>query len=213
VYVARVQAPAGFTVDVSPSTIVVPPRKSVSFKVTVKRTTAAFGTYSFGALNWSDLRGHNVRSPIAVRAVALSAPDSITKSGTTGLSTLPVKTGYKGTLTAKPFGLAAPTLTTHTLTGTETAFDPAAPATGPAVSKDTLVVPAGTKVARFQTFAADYPAGTDLDLYVFDSTGMLVGASAGGTADESVTVSAPDSYDVYVVAFADPPGASSVDAK
>src|SRR5262249_1579606 len=136
VYVARVQAPAGFTVDVSPSTIVVPPRKSGAVKVTIKRTNAAFGQFSFGALNWSDLRGHNVRSPIAVRAVALAAPDSITKSGTTGLSTLSVKTGYAGTLTAKAFGLAASTVTTHTLTGTEPAFDPGAPATGPAVSKD-----------------------------------------------------------------------------
>jgi subtilisin family serine protease len=213
VYVARVQAPAGFSVDVSPSTIVVPPRKSVSFKVTIKRTSAAFGQYSFGALNWSDLRGHNVRSPIAVRAVALSAPGSITRSGTSGLSALSVKTGYTGTLTAKPFGLTASNVITHTLTGTNTSFDPGAPAAGPAVSKDTVNVPAGTKVARFQTFAADYPAGTDLDLFVFDSAGNPVGISAGGTADEVVTVTAPDAYDVYVVVFADPPGATTVDVK
>ena len=48
---------------------------------------------------------------------------------------------------------------------------------------------------------------------MFDSAGNPVGISAGGTADEVVTVTDPDSYDVYVVVFADPPGADSVDAK
>src|SRR5205814_6906621 len=124
VYVARVQAPAGYSVNVTPPVIVAQPHKSVSFKVEITRTTGAFGQFSFGALNWSDLRGHNVRSPIAVRAVALAAPASITKSGTSGLSALSVKTGYKGTLTATPFGLTASNVITHTLTGTNTAFDP-----------------------------------------------------------------------------------------
>src|SRR5262249_41989885 len=65
-YVAKVQAPAGFTVTVNPPTIVVGPGKSASYQVTVKRTTAAFGTWAFGSLSWLDLRGHGVRSPIAV---------------------------------------------------------------------------------------------------------------------------------------------------
>jgi hypothetical protein len=72
-YVAKVQAPAGFTVTVSPSTIVVRPGKSVTYKVTIKRTAGASAAWAFGSLTWSDSRGHAVRSPIAVGPVAASA--------------------------------------------------------------------------------------------------------------------------------------------
>src|SRR5262249_36488649 len=156
IYVARVEAPAGFSVTVTPSTIVVPPRKSVSFKVEITRTTGAFGQWSFGALNWSDLRGHNVRSPISVRPVAIAAPVEVTGTGTDGLKTLSLKSGFAGALTAQPFGLAAGAVTVQHLVGTDTTFNSAAPKTGPAVGKVTVSVPADTKVARFATFAADY---------------------------------------------------------
>jgi hypothetical protein len=69
-YVAKVQAPAGFTVTVNPPSIVVAAGRSVSYQVTIKRTTGALGTWAFGSLSWLDLRGHGVRSPIAVRPVA-----------------------------------------------------------------------------------------------------------------------------------------------
>jgi hypothetical protein len=69
-YVAKVQAPAGLTVTVNPPSIVVGPGKSVSFQVTIKRTTGVLNAWAFGSLSWLDLRGHGVRSPIAVRPVA-----------------------------------------------------------------------------------------------------------------------------------------------
>jgi subtilisin family serine protease len=214
VYVAHVSAPAGFSVTVTPSVIVVPPRKSVTFKVNITRTSAAFGAYSFGSLTWTDLRGHSVRSPIAVRAVALAAPGETIQSGTSGSTTLAVRTGYTGVLTAAGNGLAAATVNTAHLVGTDTSFDPAAPATNPAVGKFTVNVPAGTKVARFATFASDYPDGTDIDLFVYQAgTANLVGQSAGGTADESVTLAAPGSYDAYVVQFALAPGVTEQDVK
>src|SRR5205814_5990337 len=115
VYVARVQAPPGFTVTVTPSTIVVPPRRSVTFKVEISRTTGAFGQWSFGALNWSDLRGHNVRSPISVRPVAVAAPAEVTGTGTSGLKSLTLKSGFAGALSAQPFGLAAGAVTVQHL--------------------------------------------------------------------------------------------------
>jgi subtilisin family serine protease len=214
VYLARVQAPAGFSVKVKPSVLVVPPHKSASFKVEITRTTGAFGEWSFGSLTWSDLRGHNVRSPIAVRPVALAAPGAVVESGTSGTHPVSVRAGYTGTLTAAPAGLAAAAVSTQHLVGTNTTFDSNAPATGPAVGKITVNVPAGTRVARFATFAADYGAGADLDLFVYEAgTSNLVGASAGGTADEAVDVSAAGDYDVYVVQFALPSGVGEQDVK
>jgi hypothetical protein len=58
-------------------------------------------------------------------------------------------------------------------------------------------------LARFATFDADYPSGTYLDVFVYRN-GALVGQSAGGTAEESVTFNNPaaGNYDIYVVQFA-----------
>jgi hypothetical protein len=68
-----------------------------------------------------------------------------------------------------------------------------------------VTVPAGTKYARFSTFDADYPAGTDLDVFVYKAgTTAVLGSSTGGSAEEEVNLPAPagGSYDVYVDLFA-----------
>lgn len=212
-YVAKVQAPAGFTVKVVPPVLVVGPGKSAHYKVTITRTSAAFGTWAFGSLSWLDLRGHNVRSPIAVRPVVVSAPAKVAGTGTSGSVALPLRTGYKGTLVAQAFGLTAAQVTTKTLVGTTTGFNPAAPAEGPAVAKVHVSVPAGTAVARVATFGADYGPGSDIDVYVYDAAGNPVGQSAGGTAEEKVDLSGPGEYDVYAVQFALPTGVDQQDLK
>ena len=65
-------------------------------------------------------------------------------------------------------------------------------------------------MARFATFDADYPANTDVDLFVYrlTPTGGRVpaGSSAGGTAEEVVTLNNPlaATYEVYADLFAVP---------
>src|SRR6185437_11461674 len=61
VYVASVQAPAGFKVKVTPRTISVAAGASATFKVSLVRTNATYGKWAFGALTWTDLRGHRAR--------------------------------------------------------------------------------------------------------------------------------------------------------
>jgi subtilisin family serine protease len=199
IYFANLKAPAGYTVKVTPSVLTVLPRRTATYKVEITRTTAAFGSFAFGSLTWADLRGHSVRSPIALRAVPVAAPADTVVTGVSGSRALSVRAGYTGTLTARPFGLVASQVTTRHLVGTETGFDTANPAEGPAVMKTTVVVPAGSKAARFATLGSEYPVGTDLDLFVYRD-GELWDLSAGGTADEQVTVG-PGTYDVYVVQF------------
>jgi subtilisin family serine protease len=221
IYQAVVSAPTGFTAKVVPEWLVIPKGNTASFKVTITRTTAALGAYSFGSLTWKEFPGttgplgkrdHVVRSPIAVRPVALSVPKSISGSGASGSTVVAAKAGYAGTLTAAPHGLVASTVTTLHVDGTEPNFNTAAPAAGTGVGKTTVTVPAGTRLAQFATFESDYAMGTDIDLFVYQAgTSNLVGFSAGGTASETVALSAAGSYDVYVVAFALPPGATSVD--
>ncbi len=67
-------------------------------------------------------------------------------------------------------------------------------------------MPAGSKLARFATFDADYPAGTDVDIAVVrqepDGTLTPAGTSASGSSEESVTVTEPGTYVVSVNLFA-----------
>ena len=213
IYNVKVTAPAGTTITVSPTHLVVPPGHTKSYTVTITRTTAALGAWAFGSLTWVEAKGkssphnHSVRSNIAVRPVGASAPAEVAGSGTSGSIAVSVMPGYTGTLTAAAHGLAADSDTATVLTGTNTNFNPAAPAAGAAVAKVTVTVPAGSRLARFATFDADYAAGTDVDVFVYQAgTSTLVGQSAGGTAEESVTLTAAGNYDIYAVLFAQPGG-------
>ncbi|MDG4822722.1 S8 family peptidase [Asanoa sp. WMMD1127] len=214
-YLPTVQAPAGFKVDVSPKIIALLPGKKQTFKVTITRTTAAFGEWSFGSLRWRDLLGHDVRSAIAVRPVPVAAPLEESGTGVSGQVTLPVTAGYSGTLEAAGHGLVAAKVDQWNLTpNPATAFNVNAPATASDTVSVTVDVPAGTKVARFATFDADYPAGTDIDVFVYQQGAngalTLAGQSASGTSEESVTVTEPGTYVVFVDLFAAP---SAVDVK
>ena len=217
IYDVQIQAPPGTTVKVSPTHLVIPPGQSKSFSVTITRTTAPLGAYTFGSITWVEKKGatsphsHSVRSNIAVRPVALAAPAEVAGTGTSGSSAIAVSPGYTGTLVSAPKGLAQDSGTDAVLTGTNTNFNTSAPAAGPSVLKVTTTVPAGTRLARFATFDADYPAGTDLDVFVYRAgTNTLLGQSAGGTAEEIVTFNNPTGgYDIYVVQFALAGGATS----
>jgi hypothetical protein len=87
-------------------------------------------------------------------------------------------------------------------------FDPDFPVVSSQTGRVTVSVPAATLVARFATFDADYPAGTDVDLFVYEAgTNVLVGSSAGGSSDETVTLNNPaGAFDVYVDLFGTPSG-------
>ncbi|HWS32121.1 MAG TPA: S8 family serine peptidase [Actinoplanes sp.] len=217
IYEAKIQAPAGTTVTVTPKRLDVKPGRSASFKVTVTRTDAAIGQWTFGSVTWVNKVDRkkrvssDVRSPIAVRPVAIAAPVEADVAGVSGSTSLSISPGYSGTLTATPAGLVPSTADRLHLVGTDTTFNTAAPAVGPAVGKVTFTVPAGTRLARAATFDAEVPAGTDLDLFAYRAgTTTLVASSAGSTAEEALSLAA-GSYDIYVVQFATPPGVNELD--
>ncbi|KNX38370.1 S8 family peptidase [Luteipulveratus halotolerans] len=191
-YTASVQAPAGFTATVTPSTLTIPPGQSRSFTVTLTRTSAAYGKYAFGSLTWKGNRGQEVRSPIAVQAVAAAVTAETVQSTPSGTAELSVRPGFTGTLSASPVGLVAGEV--HV-----------SPTTQSQDSSVQVTIPAGTKVARLATYDADVPAGTDIDLVV-TKDGHQVGSSGGGTAEEVVTLQdpAPGTYTVEVDLFSGP---------
>ncbi|HSV64292.1 MAG TPA: S8 family peptidase [Mycobacteriales bacterium] len=211
-YVARVDAPPGIKVTVSPSVLRIGAGDYANYTVTVTRTGAPLNTFATGALTWSDGR-HSVRSQLVVRPVGVAAPASVSGTGPTGSTTVSVKPGFTGTLSTSVAGLVAATPRPATLTAPSgTGFDTANPAASDHTAKFTVNVPAGTTLARFATFDADVPAGTDMDVFVYRAgTATLVGQSAGATAQEQVDLNSPAAgdYDVYVDLFALAAGVTS----
>jgi hypothetical protein len=148
-----------------------------------------------------------VRSPIAVRPVALSAPSEVHgDASAAGSKTYSVTPGFTGPLTNTVAGLVGVTPDGGSVAAGP--FDTAAPVDDAATNKYTVDVPAGTKVARFSLDSDDNAA--DLDLFVYRGT-TLVALSASGAADEQVTMLNPTAgtYNVYVNGFATPGGATT----
>jgi subtilisin family serine protease len=195
----------GFGVTVSPKTLTLAANETKSFTVTVSRVDAPLGAWATGSLTWSN-KTYKVRSPIAVRPVALAAPTEVHgDASVTGSKTYQVTPGSSVPLSNTVAGLVGVTPVLGSVaTGP---FDTAAPAPDADTQKYSVVVPAGTKVARFSLDSDDDTA--DLDLFVYKGT-TLVDLSASGAADEQVTMLSPEAatYDVYVNGFATPGGST-----
>ena len=196
-YTADAAVP-GFDVEVSPSTLHLAPGETGSFTVTFSRTDAAFNAWAIGSLTWSD-GTHNVRSPITLRPVQVAAPAEVhADASASGSQEFSLTPGFTGQLATTVSGLVGVTPLADSVTSG--AFDN----TAPVVDADTkvyhVVVPVGTRAARFSLDADDNTM--DLDLYVYKG-GTLVDLSASGSGDEQVTLLDPagGTYDVYVNGF------------
>ncbi|WP_246562043.1 S8 family serine peptidase [Streptomyces roseirectus] len=203
VYTASVQTPAGYKATVSPKTLTVLPGRSATYKVTFTRTSAAFGTWAYGAVNWTD-KTHTVRSVVALRAAQVSAPVEAAGKGATGSAALAPKAGYTGTFTTSVNGLYAGTTKTGTLKGAGL-LDPTKPSDHTAAS--TLTVPAGTTLARVAIVSSEFKAGSEVDLWVFGEDGNPV-VQPGEGNNEHVDLK-PGTYSVFVNQALAPTGSAS----
>ncbi|MDG6108281.1 S8 family serine peptidase [Dactylosporangium aurantiacum] len=204
-YKATANVP-GFTAVVSPSSFTLAPNATQTFTVTFTRGTTPLTTWATGSLTWSDGK-HSVRSPIALRPVAVKAPSDVAGAISAGSATYSVTPGS----TAAALGTSVAGLVGVTPVADSVAtgpFDSANPVAGAGTKVYQVTVPEGTKAARFDLVSDDKTA--DLDLYVYKA-GTLVGLSASGSADERATLDAPaaGTYDIYVNGFATPGGATS----
>jgi hypothetical protein len=209
-YTVQVTNPDGYNVSVSPSQFDIKPGQSVTYTVTLTRTTAPLNAYRFGQLVWTDgngpgpNHGHSVRSPISIQGVALSAPSTASGTGASGSQPLSVTAGYNGTLNTSVLGLAKSAVTSTPLVQDSAhPFNTAAPGTSDATTRVDVTIPAGQRLARWATFADDYAAGRDVDIFLYRvGTGgalTLAGVSAGGTASESITLNNPVAGRTYAL--------------
>ncbi|BCY13252.1 S8 family serine peptidase [Actinoplanes sp. L3-i22] len=116
-YVAKIDAPKGYSVKVSPAKFTVKPGRSVTYTLTVTHAGGAFGVPVSGNLTWVDAQGHRVRSPILVNNTQLVAPEKLTGTGTSGSLGVALQPGWQGKLEIDRAGLTAGTTTGFTLTG------------------------------------------------------------------------------------------------
>jgi subtilisin family serine protease len=196
----------GFDVAVTPSTLTLAPGEEGTFTVQFTRTDAAFDEWAVGALTWSD-GTHDVRSPITLRPVGVSAPQEVhADASASGSEDFDVTPGFTGNLDSTVSGLVGVTPVADSVA--TSAFDATNPAPDAGTKVYHVVVPTGTRAARFSLDAADDTA--DLDLYAY-LDGDLVALSASGNADEEVTLVDPaeGTYDVYVNGFSTPGGSTS----
>jgi subtilisin family serine protease len=186
-YEAKVKAPPGYAVSVSPRKLKLKGGESATFSVTITNTSAPVGEWRFGSLTWEgDHR--DVYSPIAVRASLFDAPASASGTGDTGSVDIPVTFGYTGSYTAGAHGLVAATVTTGSVEqDPDQVFDPmdgysdAVPIT---VSDAALL-----RVALPPDGVTD--PNVDIDLFLYDPSGTQVASSTNAGTDEHIDVPNP----------------------
>jgi hypothetical protein len=205
-YTASVVGMAGINVKVSPAMFTIRPGRSRTFTVTFRRTTAPVSRYTGGQLLLTD-GNHDVRVPMVVRPVALSAPAEVFSTG--GPISYQVKFGYTGAFTASARGLVPASTTSGNVADDPTDnFSPL----GPGVVAIPVTIGANTTHARFSLFDADVTPGADLDIWVAREN-TLIAVSGTGGSDEEVNLRNPPAgnYTVYIHGFEvpGPPGTTS----
>lgn len=172
----------GFTVKASPS-VVRSSRKNDLIEVTftMTRSAAPLGEWAKGAVT---LDGPTtVRLPVALKPVAVAAPDVVTGEGVSGEIDVPITAGFTGELDVTAEGL------------TKAVSAPGEVPEGDYTLECVTVAP-DTEAARFDLDATDDSA--DLDMYVYTSgtcdpstVTAVAGQAATPSADESLTLQAP----------------------
>ncbi len=207
---ARVQAPPGFRVKVSPSVLRLRDGESASFTVTVTNVRAPNGTWRFGSLTWH-ADGYDVRSPVAVRGNQFDAPGEVSGTGITGSVGIPVEFGYTGRYTAAAHGLVGATVThDNVLQDPDQEFAETDAAAGGANLHEFTVSDAAHFRIAMPPEATE--ADADLDVYVIGPNGEQSNGIAIGT-DELIDIADPadGTWKVYVHGFATPGGDSDYD--
>ena len=144
--------------------------------------------------------------PLAVKAASFAATPMLISDQASGSVIDSVVAGVETTIDVSSVGLDEAQLDDAELTDpTGEAFPAEEPEDPlpPHIMRAEVEIAAGTEMARFELFGADYVTGTDLDLFVFKD-GLKVGSSATGASDEKVTVEnpAPGMYHAYVDLYA-----------
>ncbi|MEM9040556.1 MAG: S8 family peptidase [Actinomycetota bacterium] len=194
-----IEAPPGFSVEVSEDRLRVGPGDTAGYEVTITNVSAPIGEWAHGALTWKS-GPYEVRSPISVRATLLDAPGTVVGFGSEGSVGIPTQFGFDGAYTALPHGPAAQVDIPGTVgQDPDQQFDPADPVGVTTFDYTTSGVAYGRIVLETEDLDVPDP-DVDIDLYVLNSAGEVVGASTAGGTNELIDLLLPpdDTYTLYV---------------
>ncbi|MBN2119394.1 MAG: S8 family serine peptidase [Anaerolineales bacterium] len=193
---AKVVAPPGYDVTVTPNSLTLNPGESATFEVTITNNGGGpVGEWRFGSLTWKAHR-YSVYSPIAVQGALFDAPGEISGTGESGSASFDVQFGYTGAYAAGAHGLVPATVTNATvLQDPDQEFDP-----NDGFSNAHTFNLSGVAFFRLAMPPEATEADADLDVYVFDPNGDLVASSTAGGTDELVDILLPadGTWTVYV---------------
>ncbi|HSQ68504.1 MAG TPA: S8 family serine peptidase, partial [Steroidobacteraceae bacterium] len=196
-YAVSVDAPAGFAVTVSPSTLRLKPGQSATYEVTITNLSAPVGQWFFGSLTWADKTGHyQVRSPIAVKAAMFGAPALVTGSGESGSASFDVAFGYTGIYSAAAHGLEpAIVVSDNVVQDPDQTFNP-----NDGFSNLHQFNLSGAALFRVAMPPESTAAGVDIDIFVFNPNGVQVASSTQSGTNELVDILLPmdGTWSVYV---------------
>ena len=196
-YHVEVDEPPGYNVSVSPSSIKLKRGMSASYEVTITNETSPIGVWAFGSLTWAVPSGtYSVYSPIAVRGALFNAPVSVEGSGEAGSASFDMQFGYTGSYMAAPHGLVANSPTLGDIGQDPDQAYPSGDDSPAGVRKIAFPV-AGAAFVRWEMVI---PGDDDIDLFLENSAGTIIAASANGGTDESIelTLPADDTYTMVV---------------
>ncbi|MEO8555370.1 MAG: S8 family serine peptidase [Actinomycetota bacterium] len=183
----RIEAPAGYSVSVSPSILRIADGDSATFTVTItNKGSAPSGEWRFGALTWKG-GGYAVRSAIAVKGVDIAAPATLTgPTGPSGTASVDVKFGRAGAYTATPHGFVPATDTNGTI---DQDPDTTYPSTDDGSGVDQIPFTlSGVTLAKWSLVL---PGADDLDLYLLGPDGTIIASSTNGGTNEQITLTSP----------------------
>lgn len=194
-YTAAVTGMSGVDVTVSPSSFTLAPGASETLTIRFEtNSSATLGRYTSGSLMLTSA-AHTARVPLVAKPVALAAPAEV--SGNGSAQSYGITFGYTGPFSMSTRGLIAATQNPGTVSDDPTNTFVVG---GPGITAHSISIPAGTRYARIALYDDQVAAGNDLDLYVYNSAGQLVGASGSGTSQEIVNLVNPaaGTYTAYV---------------
>jgi hypothetical protein len=193
---AKVYAPPGYNVTVTPNTLTLDPGESATFEVTITNNgSGPVGEWRQGALEWKAGK-YIVLSPIAVKGALFDAPLEISGSGESGSASFNVQFGYTGSYTAGAHGLIPATVTNDTVVqDPDQTFDP-----NDGFSNAHTFNLSGVAHFRLALPPESTEPNADLDVYVYDPNGDLVATSTAGGTNEQIDIQLPEdgTWTVYI---------------
>ena len=185
-YDVSVEAPPGYTVEVSPASFTLKKGESATYEVTIRNESAPLGEWRFGSLTWTDRTGnYDVRSPIAVRGAPFDAPREVTVTGTEGSGSFEVSFGYTGPYNAEAHGLAPDVGEPGQVNQDPDQTCCNNPGTAGEVEHDFSLT--GSAHLRIALDASDLtsvsPDDVDIDLFLFRDGAPVASSTAGGTSE------------------------------